>query len=68
MMQFNFNQEALVMLIIFVATQTGALIYFAGVIAATMRDHEARLTKNEATDEKLLLLVAQLATREGIQI
>lgn len=59
---------AIVALLIFGATQTGALVYFAGTVAATLRDHDRRLDVNEADHKALLKVTAQIAAKEGIQL
>ncbi len=57
--------DAQVALLIFGAAQTGALIYFAGVISATVRNHDARIEKLETGHLENLKAVSQLTGREG---
>ena len=47
------SSEALVALLIFGATQTGALVFFAGTVAFAMRNHGERLDKVEAEQKSL---------------
>jgi hypothetical protein len=48
--------------------QTGALIYFAGVVSFTLRNHEDRHNKTEARCENCTRIVTQVATKEGIPL
>jgi len=61
------DQNAFVTLLVFVATQTGALIFFAGVVTVTLRGHGERLDKNDEWRDRTERTVIQLATREGIE-
>lgn len=47
---------------------SGALIFYAGVVLAMLRNHDRRIDKNEAATEKLQSDVAYLRGKEGIQI
>lgn len=62
------SPDAIAAVCIFLATQTGALIFFAGVVSWTLRNHDKRLDKNEARCEGCLRVVTQLATKEGIEL
>jgi hypothetical protein len=53
---------------VFLAAQTGALIFYAGKLASTVGNHDRRLDKLESTQEKQTPVVAQLAMKEGIQL
>jgi uncharacterized membrane protein len=55
-------------LLVFLAGQTIALIFYAGVVCAMLRNHDKRLDKNEAALEHISLIAAQLAAKGGIQI
>ena len=57
------NISALVPLIV---AQTGALIFFAGVVAFTMKDHARRIEKTEDKCERCSITVARLAQKEGL--
>jgi uncharacterized membrane protein len=55
-------------LLVFLAGQTIALIFYAGVVCAMLRNHDKRLDKTEATLTKFAVIAAQLAAKQGIQI
>jgi hypothetical protein len=48
------DQGAITAIIIFGATQTGALIFFAGIVATQLRNHDRRLDKVEDLQIELL--------------
>lgn len=45
---------------VFLTAQTGALIYYAGVLSSTVRAHESRIDKVESKQEKLIETVGEL--------
>jgi hypothetical protein len=53
-------------ILLFAAAQTGALIFFAGVVAFTLKDHARRHSETETKLDKVSLTVAKLAQKEGI--
>jgi hypothetical protein len=53
------NSSDLTVIGIFLAAQTGALIFFAGIVAATLRGHENRITSIEAMLREYMLGMAQ---------
>lgn len=62
------DQGAVAIIAVFLATQTGALIYFAGAVSATLRSHEKRIDKLESGAEKRAAAVAKLAAKEGVEV
>ncbi|MGA9071857.1 MAG: hypothetical protein WB424_16460 [Terracidiphilus sp.] len=60
--------DAMVTIALFIAAQTGGLIYFAGVVAATLRHHDDRLAQLETALRSNEKGVALLAGKEGVQI
>jgi hypothetical protein len=46
--------------------QAGALVYFAGSVSETLKDHERRITKTEDTTGTLGREVSYLKGKEGI--
>jgi len=54
------NSEAIVTVCIFLAAQTGALIFFCGGVSATLRDHNRRIKAVEEKSDSTALDVAQL--------
>jgi hypothetical protein len=61
------DQNAVVTIIVFIAAQTGALIFYAGAVFSMMRNHDRRLDKNEDRIDKLSTSVYTLNGRAGIQ-
>ena len=53
--------------LIFIATQTGALIFFAGT-AVILKNHDERLNKVEERGERTELALVALKTREEIEL
>ncbi len=62
------DPDAITTIVIFIAAQTGALIFYAGVMLFTVRNHEKLLTDVEAKQEKTHTTVVKLATKENIAI
>lgn len=60
--------EALVELAIFLAAQTGALIYFAASIKTEVTELKRRATETEATVKTLSSVSAWVKGKEGIQL
>lgn len=48
--------------------QTGALIYFAGQVASTLKDHGRRLDQHDDDCKQCKRVVAVVADREGIKL
>jgi hypothetical protein len=46
----NIDQGAVAAIAIFLAAQTGALIFYSGFVSRTLSDHERRLNNIETTD------------------
>jgi hypothetical protein len=61
------DPSAVATLIVFIAAQTGALIFYAGVMLTMMRDHDKRLDKGEDRTDRLSAAVYTLNGRAGIQ-
>jgi hypothetical protein len=62
------SPDAIATIVVFIAAQTGALIFFAGVVAFTLKNHDRRLTTNETDCKECRRTVIQLATKEGIEL
>jgi hypothetical protein len=54
-----------VALVIFFATNTGALVFYCGVVASILRNHDRRLDKLEDATHTAPCITAQLALKEG---
>ena len=51
---------------VFIAAQTGSLIFFGGIVAATLRQHDRRLDKVENKCDGCSKVVAQIQVKEGL--
>jgi hypothetical protein len=62
------SSDAGATLAVFMAANTGALIFYAGAVWTMLKNHDKRLDKVESAQEKQTPVVAQLAMKEGIQL
>jgi hypothetical protein len=62
------DSGAISTILVFAAAQTGALIFYAGVMLAMIRNHDRRLDKNEDRVDALSASVSKIAGSEGIQL
>jgi hypothetical protein len=62
------DASAFIELGIFMAAQTGALIYYAGKTSRTLADHDRRIDENEATSTKNAVDLAYLKGKEGLKL
>jgi len=62
------DQNAVATVVIFIAAQTGALVFFAGMVTVTLRNYGERITKTEERSERTELTLTKLASREGIDL
>lgn len=66
------SSDAIVAIAIFGITQTGALVFFAGVVVTMLRSHHERIGATEKTTAVVVEDVAQLKgminMRKGIQL
>jgi hypothetical protein len=63
----SIDANAVVTFLIFIGLQTGALVFYSGVVAAMLRNHDKRQEKTEAIVEKHSVTIAQLVGREEAQ-
>lgn len=59
---------AVIAVLIFLAANTGSMIYFAGIVTATLRDHDRRIGSTEEWRESRDRVIFQLAGKEGIDV
>ena len=59
---------AIAVLLVFAAMQTGALIFFAGAVTVTLRNHSERLNENEAKCEDCSRAIVRLVAREEFEL
>jgi hypothetical protein len=62
------DSGALIAVCLFGATQTGALVYFAGKVAETLRRHDDELNKLRLECAERRKVSYALAVKEGIQL
>ncbi len=62
------NADALAVIAIFLASQTGALIYFAGMVSVNLRSLLKWRDLREQKCEVCNRVVIQLATKGGIEL
>lgn len=60
--------EVVRQLMLLAVVQTGALIFYCGIVAATLRNHDKRLDIVEKDQKQQSAKVAQIAGKEGFQL
>jgi hypothetical protein len=65
-MQVEINSEMIVTICLFLAGQTGALIFFCGVVVTSLREHDRRIGYVEKKCEELGPTVIRLSAKEEI--